>query len=129
MWVGQEEIKIGQGIGRYLGRGQLLTTSRQAKSVLRLSLLVIISRPHYTLKISFLVLNFFFCQKMFFFLAVVLVLSHRVVVVWFNHGNSMITAAGFVFFNKFFVKRFINSGICRHVKNLDQDEVCTCHWD
>jgi len=58
VWVGQEEIKIGQGIGRYLGRGQLLTTSRQAKSVLRLSLLVIISTPHYYKYIENLVLGF-----------------------------------------------------------------------
>jgi len=130
VWVGQEEIKIGQGIigSRYLGEeGAIIDNIKAGKKCFEVILacnniettLVYIENLVFGFK-------FFFRQKMFFLLlAVVLVLSHRVVVVvWFNHGNSMITAAGFVFFNKFFVKRFINSGICRHVKNLDQDEVC-----
>ena len=50
-------VLFGNGV-MYLGRGQLLTTSRQAKSVLRLSLLVIISTPHYYKYIENLVLGF-----------------------------------------------------------------------
>ena len=102
MWVGQEEIKIGQGIGRYLGRGAIIDNIKAGKKCFEVILacnniettLVYIENLVFGFK-------FFFPSKnvCFLLLAVVLVLSHRVVViVWFSHGNSMITAAGFVFF-------------------------------